>query len=72
MKNRIRLDTGKDAQEFANIVSKVKSDVFVTDGDFRVNGKSFLGLLYGMTEFENIWVECEEDIYTLIEKFIIN
>lgn len=71
MRNRIRLDTAKDVEEFVNIAGTVTSDVMITDDKFTVNGKSLLGVMYCKAEFDNLWVECSEDIYHKIEKFII-
>ena len=71
MKNRIRLDTVDDVKKFVAITNTIEEPVIITDGHFRVNGKSLLGLMYGMSEFDNLWVECEKDIYTHIKDFII-
>ena len=72
MKNKIRLDTHTDAVRFAQIVSALGGKITVTDGDnHRVNGKSVLGMLYAL-EFDELWVESENDIYTAIQDFIIN
>ena len=72
MRNRIILDTGEQIQKFVSIVSKIDADVIVTDGEYRVNGKSFLGLAYGSAEFTDLWVECEKDIYNEIKEFIVD
>lgn len=71
MRNKIRLDTRKDVQDFVDIAATIPYKITVTDGSFSVNGKSFLGMLYGMSEFDNLWVECENDVYSAFEKFII-
>lgn len=71
MKNKIRLDTHTDAIRFAQIVSALGGQITVTDGvNHRVNAKSVLGMLYAL-EFEELWVESENDIYRSIEEFII-
>ena len=70
MRAKIRLDTLKDINQFVAICSKVSVPVHITDGaGLKVSGKSLLGVMYAM-EFADIWCECEEDIYTAIEKFI--
>ena len=70
MRAKIRLDTLKDINQFVAICSKVSVPVHITDGaGLKVSGKSLLGVMYAM-EFDNIWCECERDIYQDIEKFI--
>ena len=72
MKNKIRFDTYTDAVRFAQIASALGGQITVTDGgNHRVNGKSVLGMLYAL-EFDELWVESENDIYTAIQDFIIN
>ena len=71
MKAKIRLDTMKDIQNFVNIASKSKGNVYITDnGGLRVSAKSLLGTMYAM-EFDELWCEAEEDIYHNISDFII-
>lgn len=71
MKVRIRLDTATDVANFVLATSKVKEHVYVTDGNrLCINGKSFLGIAHA-AEFDELWCECEKDIYTLIEDFVI-
>lgn len=70
MKNKIRLEKMSDVTEFVKIATEAKGDVYLTDKrNFKVNGKSLLGVMYSL-EFEEIWVESEEDIYSQISKFI--
>jgi len=71
MRNRIRIDTVKQANEFAAIAARLNGRITITDGNgLTVNAKSVLGALHAM-EFENLWVDSEEDIYMAIEPFII-
>lgn len=71
MKAKIRLDTVSEVANFVLTVSQVKESVYVTSGDrICVSGKSFLGLAHAR-EFDNLWCECEKDIYHLIEPFIV-
>jgi hypothetical protein len=71
MKIRIRLDTMRDMNQFVNACSKITCPVHITDGaGLKVSAKSLLGVIYAM-EFEEIWCECEEDIYSLIEGFVV-
>ena len=70
MKVQVRLDTLSDIAAFVLAVSSVKSKVYLTnDENLRVNGKSFLGVAHAH-EFDNLWCECEENIYSKIESFI--
>lgn len=71
MKVRIRLDTASDIANFVLVTSRIKEDVYVTDGNrLCINGKSFLGLAHA-SEFDQLWCECDRDIYTLIKQFIV-
>lgn len=70
MKVRVRLDTLGDIAAFVLAVNDVKSMVYLTtDNNLRVDGKSFLGVAHAH-EFNNLWCECEEDIYSKIYSFI--
>lgn len=71
MRNRIRIDTIEQANRFAAITAGLNGRITITDGNgLTVNAKSVLGALHAM-EFENLWVESEEDIYMAIEPFIV-
>ena len=71
MKAKIRLDTITDIANFVLIASSVSSPVYLTnDAGLRVDGKSFLGVAHAQ-EFDNLWCECEEDIYSKINNFIV-
>lgn len=70
MKVKIRLETTSDIANFVLTVSKINEAVYVTDGDrLCINGKSFLGLAHA-AEFDELWCECEKDIYTSIASFV--
>ena len=70
MRAKINLDTMKDINQFVAICAKVPAPVYITDGaGLRVSAKSVLGVMYSM-EFDDIWCECEKDIYHDIECFI--
>lgn len=71
MRVRIRLDTTTDVANFVLATSKIKEKIYVTDGNkLCINGKSFLGLAHAR-EFTELWCECEKDIYTIIEPFVV-
>lgn len=70
MRVKIRLDTITDIGNFVYAVSNVRPNVYLTSGDgLRVNGKSFLGVAHAH-EFNDLWCECEEDIYSTIQAFV--
>lgn len=71
MKVRINLDTVSDIANFVLIASTVSSEVFLTSKrGLKVNGKSFLGVAHAQ-EFDELWCECEEDIYNKIQIFVV-
>lgn len=71
MRNRIRIDTVKQANELAAITGKLEGRITITDGQgLTVNAKSVIGALHAM-EFDELWIESEKDIYMAIEPFII-
>ena len=70
VKNRVILDTVTDIANFVLIANQVKADIYLTNNHgLRVNGKSFLGVAHAR-EFDELWCECEEDIYGKIQMFI--
>ena len=70
MKVKVELETMNDVSEFVSITTKIQEPVYLVGSDFRVSAKSLLGALYTM-EWEDVWCECEKDIYTKIEKFVV-
>jgi hypothetical protein len=72
MKNKIILDTMTDLNKFVIAISGVEEDVYLVDSKrrYRINAKSTIGCLLAKAEWNDIWVECEKDIYTLIEPWI--
>jgi len=73
MRNRIRLDTMKDINSFCAAVSTLSCDVYLVDTchRFKVNAKSQLSCMLSASEWGDIWVECNEDIYQTIKPWII-
>ena len=74
MRNKIRLDTLSDVQNFLDKIKDVDKEVYLTDPvhRFKVNAKSILSIILAQTEWNSIWVECEKDIYQLVERWVIN
>ena len=71
MRAKINLDTMKDINDFVRICTRIPVAVHITDGaGLKVSGKSLLGVMYAM-EFDDIWCECEQDIYHEIVKFVV-
>lgn len=71
MRARIHLETATDAAEFSTLVSGVKGAAVIRDSiGHCVNAKSVLGALYAL-EFDELWFESDEDLYTLLNKFIV-
>ena len=73
MKNRIDLVGFKDIQAFIAAINSVKADVYLVDRfhKFKVNAKSQLAAMLASCEWSETWVECEEDIYELIKKWVV-
>lgn len=71
MKAKIMLDTITDIANFVLVASTVDSPVYLTNNKgLKVDGKSFLGVAHAH-EFEDLWCECEEDIYNKISHFVV-
>ena len=70
MRVKVELETMNDVTQFVAIATQVAEPVYLVGNDFRVSAKSMLGALYTM-EWDDVWCECERDIYTKIEKFVI-
>ena len=73
MRVRIELETLTDIKDFCAAISNVPNDVYLADDSqkFKISAKSILGLMLAKIEWsEGIYCECEEDIYTLIEKWV--
>lgn len=71
MRAKIRLDTLTEIAGFVLAVNNIKSKVYlVNDEGLKVDGKSFLGVAHAH-EFKNLWCECDEDIYSRIEDFVV-
>ena len=70
---RINLVTTSDITEFTNICQKIdgRVELFCKKTGYRVNGKSLLGCLAAM-EFEEVYVDSDKDIYSKIEKWVMN
>lgn len=70
MRVKVELETMSDVSEFVAIASSIAEPVKLVSEHFCVSAKSLLGALYTM-EWDEVWCECERDIYTKIEKFVV-
>ena len=71
MRTKIRLDTITDIANFVLVATSVKAPVYLTsDTGLKVDAKSFLGVAHAH-EFDSLWCECEEDIYSKIKQFTV-
>lgn len=71
MRARINIDTLHKINEFVNICSQLDCEVNLIDGEgYCISGKSLLGAI-ATTDWSEVFVECEKDIYSLIEDFIV-
>ena len=72
-KIRVRLDTQSDILEFVNIANTIDDPVTIEDGkNYKVNGKSLIGVMYGTSDFKEIYVLSDyENLTSKFIKFII-
>lgn len=72
-KIKVRLDTQSDVSEFVGLATSILEEVFLEDGNkLRVNAKSLMGVMYGTSEFNDLYVLSEnEHISSKFIKFII-
>ena len=70
MRAKIELVTLGDIKSFVNIATKIKEPVYLVGENFRVSAKSLLGVTYSM-EWDEVWCECEKDIYSKIKQYVV-
>lgn len=71
-KTKIELVTLKDVQKFVNIVSKIKGDIFLKDGEnFCVSAKSIMGAIAAL-EWNTLYCYSNIDISYEIRDFIVD
>lgn len=65
MRLKINLNTESDVHKLVSVATSVSEDVWLTDSDhnLKVSGKSLLGALYTMSDWDDIYVECDRDLY---------
>lgn len=72
-KIKVILDTESSIKEFVGLASTINEPVYLEDGvGLRVNAKSLMGVMYGTSEFVNLYVISEnENIASKFIKFIV-
>lgn len=70
MRLKINLVTQSDVTKFVAVASTIPEPVWLTDAErnMKVSGKSLLGALYSMSDWNDIFVECERDFYSQISE----
>ena len=70
MRMKINLDTYSAAVRFSGIATQLTEEVHLTDGaNMRVSAKSIMGTLYATFDFNEIWLETENEHYNLFKEF---
>ena len=72
-KIKVVLDTQSAISEFVQLANTIEERVHLEDGTgFKVNGKSIMGVMYGTSEFKDLYVISDNDtIATKFLKFIV-
>ena len=72
-KIQIRLDTQSDVRDFVGYANSIPMTVYLEDGTgFRADAKSLLGVMYGMSEFKELFVLSDyEHLETKFGKYMI-
>ena len=72
MRLKIRLDTDSDAVRLVGIASGMKENITLTDGNgLCVSAKSLLGTMYVRFEFNEIWLETENEHFFDFKDFMV-
>lgn len=72
MKVQINIDTLGKINEFVAICAQLDCKVNLVDGEgYRVSAKSLMGAIATM-DWNNVYAECEKDIYTHIREFVVD
>ena len=71
---KIVLDTATDVTEFVGLANTITVPVYLEDGNgLVIDAKSLMGVMYGKTEFVNLWVKSDyENLTTKFRKFMID
>jgi hypothetical protein len=70
MKEQVNLDTMSKINAFVAICSRLDCKVDLIDGSgYRVSAKSLVGVLASM-DWNQVFIECEKDIYAYVQEFL--
>ena len=71
MKVKINIDTLSKINAFVAVCSQLDCKVNLIDGEgYCVSAKSLMGAVATM-DWNNVYAECEKDIYTDIREFVV-
>lgn len=71
MKIKVNIDTLSKINTFVTICSRLDCKVDLIDGTgYRISAKSLLGAMSTM-DWQEVFVECEKDIYSYIYDFVV-
>ena len=71
MRVKINIDTLERIAKFVAICSQLDCDVYLIDGGkCCINARSLMGVI-ATADWSNVFVECDQDIYTQIQEFIV-
>lgn len=71
MKVEINLDTMSKINKFVSICSRLDYKIDLIDGEgYRISAKSLVGVL-ATVDWSQVFVVCEDDIYSHIKDFIV-
>lgn len=71
MKVKINIDTLSKVNAFVAVCSQLDCKVNLIDGEgYCVSAKSLMGAVATM-DWNNVYAECEKDIYTDIREFVV-
>lgn len=71
MRVKVRFDTLREVNQFVGICTSIPEAIYLTDNKgVCVSAKSLIGVIYSM-EFDEVWCECDVDIFHRIDHFIV-
>lgn len=72
MRVKINIDTQRAAYTLVGLATGLQENVYLTDGKkLRVSAKSLLGALHAAFDFNEVWLETENEHYFLFKDFIV-
>ena len=70
MKEKVNLDTMSKINAFVAVCSRLDCKVDLVDGEgYRVSAKSLVGAL-ATVDWNQVFIECEKDIYAYVQEFL--